>query len=777
MALDYAILVVSGSDGVQSHTQTLWKLLEEYQIPTFIFVNKMDQITADRQAVMDSLHTNLSSECIDFGLKAESPDVFWESVAMCDENLLETFLEEGILDEDVIAKLVAGRKLFPCFFGSALKDFGVDEFMDSLADYMLYPSYPQEFAATVIKITRDEQGARLTHVKILGGSLSVKQQLFEEGWEKEEKINQIRIYQGDKYELTETANAGWVVALTGLTQTKAGDGMGSLRLSSKPILTPVLSYRVNWPKEKDAAGVLSDLKVIEEENPEIMVAWDEELGELCVQLMGDVQIEVLKTIVLERFGYEIGFAEGKVVYQETINGLVEGVGHFEPLRHYAEVHLLMEPLPRGSGLEFKLGVSQDVLSLNWQRLIYEHLGERIHRGVLTGSPITDMRITVAGGRAHTKHTEGGDFRQATYRAIRQGLMQAESILLEPYFAFRIEVDRELIGRVMTDIEKMGGKSDTPNQTMDTATLSGVAPVATIRNYAKELAAFSKGRGRIFLQFAGYDKCHNTEEVIEQRRYNPLHDLRNTPDSVFCANGSGFVVSWDEVFDYMHVESVLKAKTQEFDEAYLMGLRERHESRNTKEKKFGQEDNDLMEIFEKTYGPIKDRSLQNRRVVRRARDYGETEYKTKKKKQVKKESYLLVDGYNIVFAWDELKELAKDNIDAARDKLKDIMCDYQAMIGSHLILVFDAYRVKGNIGQMQSYHNIDVVYTKEAETADQYIEKTAHAMGKDYDVTVATSDGLIQLIVFGDGCKLLSARMLKEDVDRVKQSLRTDYLSE
>lgn len=785
--LDAALLVISGADGVQSHTLTLWRLLKQYQIPTLLFVNKMDQNTCDKESIKENIQEKLGSECVDFSWKdgiqseqecIEKESQFYESIAMTDEQMLEQFLETGKVNEEEICQLVSARKLFPCFYGSALKDFGIEQLMTGMAEYFVPRNYPAAFGARIFKITRDESGARLTHLKITGGSLKVKTTLASKEQEKEEKINQIRIYNGDKYELMEEAYAGEICAVTGLSFTRPGDGLGMEELSTKPQLEPVLQYRVTWPRELVTAQVVEKLRILEEENPELHISWDEELSELLVQLMGDVQIEVLGNMIKDRFGFEVGFTEGDVVYLETIENTVEGVGHFEPLRHYAEAHLIMEPLPRGSGLQFALGCSQDMLSLNWQRLIMQHLMEKSHRGVLTRAPITDMKITVAAGRAHNKHTEGGDFRQATYRAVRQGLMQAENVLLEPYFAFRITVPYGQLGRVMTDIEKMSGKSEAPILDGEEAILTGKAPVASIRNYAKELMAFTSGHGRILLQYAGYDICHNTQEVMEKKHYDPLHDLRNSPDSVFCEHGSGYIVPWDEVFEHMHVESVLKDKQDEFDEALMKKLAMQAASQNKKEaSKFGQDEAQLNAIFEKTYGPRRDRAQEVNRVVRKtltSEQEAENDAHKKVHKAKKKEAYLLVDGYNIIFAWQELKELAATNIDAARGKLADDLCDYQAMIGCNLILVFDAYKVKGNLGQMQEYHNIQVVYTKEAETADQYIEKAAHQMGHEKDVTVATSDGLEQLIVWGQGCRLMSARQLKEELQRVKEVIRADF---
>lgn len=785
--LDAAVLVVSGADGVQSHTQTLWRLLSQYQIPTILFVNKMDQSICDKESIKQNIQEKLGHECVDFSWdeedlkeeqRVEKKTEFLESIAMTDEAVLEAFLETGDVDLSQVGALVCERKLFPCFYGSALKDFGLEELMHGIASYFMPRKYGTAFGARIFKITRDEAGARLTHLKITGGSLKVKTILAQKEQEREEKVNQIRIYNGDKYELLEEAVAGEICAVTGLSFTRPGEGLGIEELETKPQLEPVLQYKVTWPRELVTAQVVEKLRLIEEENPELHISWDEELSELLVQLMGDVQIEVLANLVKERFGFEIGFTEGDVVYLETIANTVEGVGHFEPLRHYAEAHLLLEPLPRGEGLKFALGCSQDMLSLNWQRLIEQHLMEKTHRGVLTRAPITDMKITVAAGRAHNKHTEGGDFRQATYRAVRQGLMQAESILLEPYYAFRIQLPYNLLGRVMTDVEQMSGTCEAPIIDGEEAIITGRAPVATIRNYAKDLMAFTQGHGRILLQYAGYDTCHNTQEVIERKHYDPLHDLRNSPDSVFCEHGSGFIVPWDEVFEYMHVESVLSKKQDAFDDATMQRLAMQAAAANKKQAaKFGQDEAQLDAIFEKTYGPRRDRAQEVNRIVRKtlsSEQEAENEAHKKVRSPKKKEEYLLVDGYNIIFAWEELNIMAKTNIDAARAQLADALCDYQAMMGMQLILVFDAYKVKGNLGQMQPYHNISIVYTKEAETADQYIEKTAHKIGHEKEVTVATSDGLEQLIVWGNGCRVMSARQLKQELQRVKELLYSEF---
>ena len=775
--LDYAILVVSAPEGVQGHTETLWNLLKEYQIPTFLFVNKMDQPGMEKETVHAQIKQMLSGDCVDFTDMHEKTESFCESVAMCDENMLEEFLSTGEINHDRMVRAIAERKLFPCFFGSALKDFGIELLIEGIVAYTKEPYRFDEFGARVYKVTRDGQGNRLVHMKITGGSLKAKTVLASANWEKEEKINQIRVYHGDKFEPAEEVRAGQICAVTGLSYALAGEGLGKEAQNLAPYLEPVLSYKVYGPKEMDAHTVIGKMRILEEEHPELRISWDEELSEIRAQLMGDVQIEVLRRMVQDRFGFEITFDEGDVVYRETIANTVEGVGHFEPLRHYAEAHLIMEPLPRGKGLVFATDCREDDLALNWQRLIHVHLREKKHRGVLTGAPITDMKITLVAGKAHNKHTEGGDFRQATYRAVRQGLMQAESVLLEPYYAFRITVPSDMIGRVLSDMERMGGSFSQPDIQGEQAIICGRAPVSTSRNYAREVASYTAGKGRIVLTPEGYDICHNAEEVIEKKCYDPTRDLRNSPDSVFCRHGAGFIVPWDEVFEHMHIESVLAGrKKQEFDEGTIARLRREAEQRaEKKDEKFGAQDKELQAIFEKTYGAPKQRVISAPRTVTANKEATEEWKKAHAKPRRILEEYLLVDGYNIIFAWEELKELAESNIDAARGKLMDILCDYQGFKKCRLIVVFDAYKVKGNIGEVQKYHNIEVVYTKEAETADMYIEKAAHKIAKgDYRVTVATSDGLVQLIVWGQGCLLLSARELKEEISRAKTQIRQEY---
>lgn len=775
--LDYAILVVSAPEGVQGHTETLWNLLKEYQVPTFLFVNKMDQPGMEKEEVFAQIRSSLSGDCVDFSKMHEKTEAFYEAAAMADEEMLDAFLATGQIADAQIVRAIAERKLFPCFFGSALKDFGIEELIDGIVAYTTEPYRFEQFGARVFKVTRDAQGNRLVHMKITGGSLKAKEVLASANWEKEEKVNQIRVYHGDKYEVTGEAFAGQICAVTGLSYALAGEGLGREEQNIVPYLEPVLSYKVYGPKEMDAHTVIGKLRILEEEHPELHISWDEELSEIRAQLMGDVQIEVLRRMILERFGFETTFDEGDVVYRETIANTVEGVGHFEPLRHYAEVHLILEPLPRGSGLVFDTDCREDDLALNWQRLIHVHLQEKKHRGVLTGAPITDMKITLVAGKAHTKHTEGGDFRQATYRAVRQGLMQAESVLLEPYYSLRITVPSDMIGRVLNDMECMGGSFSQPDIQGQQAVICGKAPVSTSRNYAREVASYTAGRGRIVLTPEGYDICHNAEEVMEKKCYDPARDLRNSPDSVFCQHGAGYIVPWDEVFAHMHIESVLaEKKKQEFDEGTIARLRREAEQRSSKASdKFGAEDEELQAIFERTYGAPKQRVILSQRTVTANKEASEEWKKAHAKPQKVLEEYLLVDGYNIIFAWDDLKELAESNIDAARGKLMDILCDYQGYKKCRLIVVFDAYKVKGNIGVVQKYHNIEVVYTKEAETADMYIEKAAHKIAKgDYRVTVATSDGLIQLITWGQGCLLLSARELREEINRSKAQMREEY---
>ena len=782
--LDYGILVISGADGVQGHTETLWRLLSRYQIPVFLFINKMDQPGTDRETLLVELKEKLDTNCVDFSADQTSED--WkEQVAVCDEQVLEAYLEGEEISRVQIQKMIRERKLFPCYFGSALKLTGVKEFLEDLKLRIRESSYPESFGAKIYKITRDNQGERLTHMKITGGTLKVKSVLSNgrpgetgEGiWQ--EKVNQIRIYSGEKYTMVSEVKAGTVCAVTGLTATYPGQGLGSEQASDMPVLEPVLSYRIGLPTEVNVHQALLQLRQLEEEEPLLHIVWNETLGEIYAQVMGEVQIEILKSLIKERFGMTVTFDEGNIVYKETILEPVEGIGHFEPLRHYAEVHLLLEPGETGSGLTFATDCSEDVLDRNWQRLILTHLEEREHKGVLLGAPITDMKITLLTGRAHIKHTEGGDFRQATYRAVRQGLRKAKSQLLEPYYEFRLEVPSEQVGRSMTDIQKMLGEFDPPKTEGEMTVLTGSAPVVTMRDYQKEVISYTSGRGRFSCTLKGYYPCHNQEEVVEAVGYDPEADLENPTGSVFCAHGAGFVVNWDQVEEYMHVESGWNApagqETKSEKPVTAKNWKEENEKYLATEK-------ELEEIFERTYGPIRKlgeeppagRSVKGWKKSRRdpLEGYGKSssDYKQKKTPDGEKE-YLLVDGYNIIFAWEDLKELAAVNIDGAREKLMDILCNYQGFKKSTLILVFDAYKVKGNPGSVETYHNIHVVYTKEAETADQYIEKTVHEIGRKYRVTVATSDQLEQVIILGQGGQRMSARELLEDVIEVSHQIR------
>ena len=780
--LDYAILLISGADGVQGHTLTLWKLLKRYQIPTFLFVNKMDQPGTDEKALMEELKKRLDGNCVDFSGDRDTQE-WQEQLAMCDEILLERYLEEGSVEEGEISRLINERKLFPCFFGSALKMTGVQEFLQGLEKYIKMPEYPREFGAKVFKIARDSQGNRLTYMKITGGSLKVKTVLRgqKDGEDREEKVDQIRIYSGEKYEMVNEAFAGMVCAVTGLTFTYPGQGLGREAASDMPLLEPVLTYQIQLPPECDVHKMLLNLRQLEEEEPLLHIVWNEELGEIHAQVMGEVQIEILKSLIKERFGVVVDFGSGNIVYKETIKTPVEGVGHFEPLRHYAEVHLLLEPGEPGSGMQFYTDCSEDELDKNWQRLILTHLEEKEHRGVLTGSPITDMRITLVAGRAHLKHTEGGDFRQATYRAVRQGLRKAESALLEPYYDFRLEVPADMIGRGMADIQRMCGEFQPPQIEGETAVLTGSAPVVTMRDYQNEVISYSRGMGRLFCTLKGYFPCHNQEEVVQAFCYDPEADLENPTGSVFCAHGAGFVVNWDQVEEYMHVESGLLLEPVERQpepvEVRKKTWKEERDAYQATEK-------ELEEIFTRTYGPIRSRvgeeNLPRRSVKGWKRSHARMDNtsssyvgRTKNRNTPPEKEYLLVDGYNIIFAWEDLKDLADANIDAARDKLTDMLCNYQGYKKCTLILVFDAYKVKGNPGSVQKYHNIHVVYTKEAETADQYIEKTVHEIGRKNHVTVATSDRLEQVIILGQGGTRMSARELREDMELVAGQIREE----
>ena len=751
--LDCAILVISGTDGVQGHTHTLWKLLERYGVPTFLFINKMDLAGADRDALLSELKSSLDEGCVDFAAPAEQ---IQEQAAVCDEDALERYLEDGALDDGALTALIARRKLFPCWFGSALKLEGVAEFLQRLEHYAPRPRYGPDFAARVFKISRDSQGARLTWMKITGGSLKVKALLSGPGWE--EKVDQLRIYSGAKFQAVDEAAAGTVCAVTGLSATAAGEGLGAEAEALPPALEPVLTYQVVLPAGQDPHTALQKLRQLEEEDPQLHLVWNERLGELHVQLMGEVQLEILQRLIAERFGMEVSFGQGGIVYRETIAGAVEGVGHYEPLRHYAEVHLLMEPLPRGSGLVLTSACPQDMLDINWQRLVLTHLAERSHPGVLTGSPITDMKLTLVAGRAHQKHTEGGDFRQATYRAVRQGLMEAESILLEPWYNFRLEVPAEQVGRALSDLQRMHGRVEPPETAGDTAVLTGSAPVEQLRDYGREVAAYTRGRGRLSCTSGGYAPCHNQDEVVAAMGYDPERDVENPPGSVFCAHGAGYNVKWDEVKAHAHVDSGLRLG-EEPPEEESAPVRPRTSSYAGSL----EQDKELQAIFERTYGKVERSAFRPQpRPARTSLD----DKKYSIRAQDRGPEYLLVDGYNIVFAWDELKAAAKENLDAARQMLMDILSNYQGFKKNVVILVFDAYKVPRSVQDVTRYHNIYVVYTKEAETADAYIERATYEIGRHHRVRVATSDGAEQLIILGHGALRLSASTFRAEVEQV-----------
>ena len=757
--LDYAVLVVSGTDGVQSHTETLWRLLRRYHVPTFVFVNKMDLPGMERQELLAQLNRRLGEGFVDFGAEQADRD---EALALCDENLMNRMLDAGQLQDADLIPAIARRHVFPCWFGTALKLEGVDALLDGLDRYTRPAPALEAFGAKVFKVSQDEQGARLTWLRVTGGELKVKAQLTGEadGEPWAEKANQLRLYSGAKYTLTEAIGPGQVCAVTGLTKARPGEGLGAERDSDLPVLEPVLSYQVLLPEGADVHAALGKLYRLEEEEPQLHVVWNETLGEIHVQLMGEIQLEVLRSLLAERFGLEVEFGPGGILYKETITEPMEGVGHYEPLRHYAEVHLKLEPLPRGSGMQFAADCREEVLDKNWQRLVLTHLEEKQHLGVLTGSPLTDVKITLIAGRAHLKHTEGGDFRQATYRAVRQGLMLAKSQLLEPWYAFRLEVPAENIGRAMSDIQRMEGTFDPPESGEETAVLTGFAPVSTMRSYPMEVVSYTRGRGHLSLTLDGYRPCHNAQEVIAAIGYEPEHDLDNPADSVFCAHGAGFVVPWDQVRSHMHVDSGWGKSTRPEQEA-AVPQRRAMAYRATLE-----EDAELLKIFERTYGPIKrDPLAAFRPVQKRERpDFAAEQWEIAPE-------YLLVDGYNIIFAWDELNALSKESLDAARHKLMDILCNYQGFQKCVLILVFDAYRVPGSPGSIEQYHNIHVVYTKEAETADMFIERVTHEIGRNRRVRVATSDGMEQIIILGHGALRVSARMFHEEVQNVEKQIR------
>ncbi len=758
--LDYAILVISGADGVQGHVQTLWKLLKEYEIPVFIFINKMDQEGTSQEKLLLELQNRLDKGCIDFTFSKAHSSEFLEELALCDDQVLAKYLDYGEVSTIDIQEMIRKREVFPCYFGSALKLQGIQEFLEGLELYTECPQYKDEFGARVFKISRDEKGNRLTHLKVTGGTLKVKQSIKGKDWE--EKADQIRVYDGAGFLSVSKAEAGGIYTVTGLSHTFAGECLGIEQGGKEPVLTPVLTYEIRLPKQCDVHNMLKKLQELEEEEPLLHIIWNEKLGEIHAQVMGEVQIEILKRMIQERFGVSVEFGAGSIVYKETIADKVEGIGHFEPLRHYAEVHLLLEPLERGSGLVFETECSEDMLDRNWQRLVLTHLEEKIHRGVLTGSEITDMKITLIAGKAHAKHTEGGDFRQATYRAVRQGLKKVKSILLEPVYEYRLEVPQDTIGRAMTDIQKMYGSFHSPKNEGEMCILTGEVPVVTMEGYQRDMISYTRGRGRLFCTLKGYEPCHNEEEVLAEINYDAESDLENPTGSVFCSHGAGFPVSWDKVEEFAHIHTEFEKTKEE--------QRERISKINFS--KMSLDEEELEEIFIRTYGPIK----RERNGFQKTSHTITVKADAKKpvKRQIEKE-YLLVDGYNIIFAWEELNELAKVNIEAARNKLMDILCNYQGYKKCTLILVFDAYKVEGNPGSIQKYHNIHVVYTKEAETADQYIEKTVHEIGRKYHVTVATSDAMEQVIILGQGASRMSAKNLLDEVKQMKEEIREIYL--
>ena len=748
--LDYALLVVSGSEGIQPHTETLFKLLCRYGVPTFVFINKMDISHLSRQELMGGLK-RLGEGFIDFSDDVPK-DEFYDGLAMCSEDMMEQYLDTGTVPADTIRQSIRQRQVFPCFFGSALKLEGIKELLAGLEEYTTEPPRGDEFGARIFKISDDPQGARLTHMKITSGCLKVKDVLHGSGWA--EKADQIRIYSGAKYQTVDQAPAGMVCAVTGLTSAHPGDGLGAEAGAPFPVLEPVLAYRAVLPEGVDAHKALSALRKLEDADPALHVAWNEGLQEIRVQLMGEVQLEIIQSLLKERFGIDIGFDQGGILYKETITSTVEGVGHYEPLRHYAEVHLLLQPLEAGGGLVFSTGCKEDELDKNWQRLILTHLKEKTHLGVLTGSPITDMSITLVAGKAHLKHTEGGDFRQATYRALRQGLMQAESRLLEPWYSFSLQVPQECVGRAMNDLQAMGASFAPPEQRQEDAVISGTAPVIKLQGYPAVLTGYTKGRGRLSCEGARYLPCHNSDEVIAAIGYDPESDTDNPADSVFCSHGAGHTVKWNAVFDNMHIPAVLRAKREPEHEHAAPILSKSDEE-------------ELIRIYERTYGPIRSNPIAAFRPSVSVQSQG---FRLPEATETEPE-YLLVDGYNIIFAWDDLAAIAKEDMDLARSRLVNLMCNYRGLHRCEIILVFDAYRIKGNTGSVETVNNISVVYTKEAETADSYIERTTHELSKNYRVQVATSDRMEQLIIIGNGAMRISADAFRKEVDRTEAAMR------
>lgn len=759
--LDYAILVISGTEGVQSHTKTLWKLLAKYNVPCFIFVNKMDLEGADKGIVMAKLRSKLSDNCVDFGLK--DTDDFYENIALCDEKLLNKY-ENDCLEQQDIVKAIKGRKIFPCMFGAALKLDGTEEFLECVYSFTEMNSYGKEFAGKVYKIAEDK-GQRITFLKVTGGSLKVKEVLQSPKNKEQEKVQQIRIYSGEKFTAIQEAEAGIVCAVTGINITSSGDGLGVENNSGLPVLEPVLTYKLNLPSEIDSHTALQKMKILENEDPQLKVEWNSRLGEIQVKLMGEIQLEVLQTLIAERFGFQVTFDTGNIIYKETIANTVEGVGHFEPLRHYAEVHLMLEPTQRDTGITFATDCKEDLLDKNWQRLILTHLYEKTHIGVLTGSPITDMKITLVAGKAHPKHTEGGDFRQATYRAVRQGLRIAKSILLEPIYEFTLEVPTENVGKAMADIQYMGGTFNPPELDGEFSIITGTAPVSTMHHYSKDVIQYTHGKGKLMCSLKGYEPCHNSQEVIEKIGYDPDSDTDNTCDSVFCSRGAGYNVKWDQVKSCMHLSSVLSEPKICKN---ISTSRKSISDYKGKDDVFSL-DKELMQIFEQTYGPIKAKKVNNEK---RHFDYTKKKsYKPSSAPNYDGKEYLLVDGYNVIFAWEELKELSQITIDGAREKLINILCNYQGYKKCEIIVVFDAYKVKGNVGEVDKVNNINIVYTKEAETADAYIEKVSKTLAKNNRVKVVTSDGLEQLIILGNGALRVSSNEFYYEVKEAEKVIR------
>ena len=752
--LDCAILVVSAADGVQGHTETLWQLLEEAGVPVFLFVNKMDQPNEGKDAILKQLEGRLGHGFVDMA----DPEARGEGAALCSEELMERYLSGEEFTQEELAALVVQRQLFPVYFGSALQVEGVEELLDGIEAYTLEPEWPQDFGARVFKITRDERGERLTWLKVTGGQLRVREVLHGPDWE--EKVNQIRLYSGAKFTAVDVAPTGTVCAVTGLTHTTAGEGLGAEENWTGPRLEPVLSYQVIPPEGTDASTLLERLRRLEEEDPQLQVEWEPHAEQVRVKLMGQVHREVLERELRRRFMLDVTFGPGSIVYLETLAKPVEGVGHFEPLRHYAEVHLLLEPLERGAGLQIDTVCSEDVLDGNWQRLILTHLVERQHVGVLTGSPITDLKLTLLTGKGHLKHTEGGDFRQATYRAIRQGLMMGETILLEPWYTFRLEVPGESVGRAMTDVQRMCGEFEGPQMRGETAVLTGSLPVSEVGDYWSQVAAYTQGRGRFSCRLDGYRPCHNTQQVVEERGYDPDRDVDNPSGSVFCDHGAGVHVPWNEVRSHMHVDSGWLPEEERARKAQPAPQFQRGYASQVAL------DKELEEIFARTYGAVKPRAFHSVKATTKPK-----ERPWKGLKQRTGKDYLLVDGYNIIHAWEDLSALAREDLDGARAKLIDLLRNYQSWRGCQVIVVFDAYKVKGGKGAVEQLGDLYVVYTKEAETADMYIERTTYQLSRDNRVRVATSDGLEQMIILGHGAQRMSAAELKYETDQVMAQIR------